>query len=817
MVTNPTFSHPRSHTPMQAKFIFLVLSALYFKSYSQNSVKGTVTDTSQVALQFCPMVLLKASDSSQVKGNLSDSEGAYVFEGIKPGKYFIKFNAVGYEPATSAVFDLDSASRLMLPPQVLGSNGVNLKEVTVQEYKPTIEFKKGIVVMNVENDILSRGNSVLDLLKRLPGVNIDPQNNITINGATGARFLIDDRLQQIPETQVIDMLAGMSADLVSKIELIKNPPARYDAAGTGGLINIVTKRAKVNGYNGSVGFTASQGKRLRWGPNGSFSYKANKLSFFSNFSYAHNNNINDRVLERTILAGDHTEAVNSYGTAENIQRMFSGTGGAEYDLGARTIAGLYFNGGSNDDLYTDNMSTTVLNSTFFNYDVTDYQVRDKRNGNSPVLNFSLLHKLDTTGGQVKLSLGYSRFREIQSKKITNHFYDERRFEVAPVSQYDNFTDREFNVYTTKLDFNKTFRNKFALESGLSVNLEDDYSSTKLDFSNQSTGFFLGDTTFRNDYKFDQRLLGAYSTVSRNWDRFGFSAGLRAEETDVHVDFISNSYLYNRKYLTLFPSGSLDFNINKKNSVTMAYSYRLRRPRYGMLNPVRQYNEQLHLTVGNPEIRPQFTHNFNLEYDHNQVVTVSAGRDETKDFTFWYTYTPEGTRFNIDTFSNLPRFTNTYISLSARKKIRWYRFQTYSVLTRQTFEGQLIGQDVSSEALQLYFNVDQEFFLPKNWKIQVWAGRGSAIRHGPQVYLPRGAVHISVNKSFLDQKLNVTLGLNDVFYTDYFNYTSTYADQSLYMKFRQDSRRVRLSVNYRFGKMQIQQRLKADAEAINPGR
>jgi hypothetical protein len=141
-----------------------------------------------------------------------------------------------------------------------------------------------------------------------------------------------------------------------------------------------------------------------------------------------------------------------------------------------------------------------------------------------------------------------------------------------------------------------------------------------------------------------------------------------------------------------------------------------------------------------------------------------------------------------------------------------------VVTRQTFEGQLIGQDVSSETYQFYFNLNQEFYLPKDFKIQMWLGRGSAIRHGPQVYLPRSAVHISVNKSFLNQKLNVTLGLYDVFYRDYFSYTTTYTDQSFYLKDIADSRRIRLVVNYRFGKMQIQQRIKTEGgQDIKNGR
>lgn len=787
-------------------FIFLCLSSI---TYSQNSIRGIVNDSINNPVPFCSMVLLNAADSSQVKGNLSDSAGTFVFEKVKPGSYFIKFSAVGYKPNASAVFSIDSLSQIVLPTQVLGASALNLKEISVTEYKPTIEFKKGTVIMNVENDIMARGNTVLDLLKRLPGVIIDAQNNITINGATGARFLIDDRMQQMPAPQVMDMLASMSADAISKIELIKNPPARYDAAGTGGLINIVTKRAKVNGYNGSIGSGVSQGKTFRVGPNGSFNYKSKKISLFSNLAYTYWDGISVKTLDRNIITNGNTETINSYGAENSFQRILSGGAGIEYDITKTMLIGLYINGSTNNDHYVINNDTEIGNSTFFNYNKTKSKINEKFKTSSPNVNFSLLQKIDTTGGQVKLTFGYNTYFENEVTNFTNHFYDSTGFEISPVSSYDYLSGRDFNVYTGKLDFNKTFKNKFELESGLSANIEDDYAHAKLDFKNQSTGLFVGDTTFYNIYKFRQNLYAAYTTVSRNWEKMGFSIGLRAEQTDVRIDYISNKYLYKRNYLTLFPSGSIDFNPNKKNSFTLAYSYRIRRPHYGMLNPVRQFNEQLSYTEGNPEIRPQFGHNFTVDYNYNQFITLSAGHDETKDFTFWYSYTPDSSRVSVETFANLPRFTNTYLSLSAQKRIKWYSFQVYGVVTHQTFEGQLINQDVSSQTTQYYFNLNQEFYLPKNFKVQLWAGGRSAIKHGPQVYLPNYSMNISVNKTFLKEKLDVTLGLYDVLYSDYFSYTTTYEGQNFYMKEQGDTRRIRLSINYRFGKMQIQQRLNTE--------
>lgn len=797
---------------MKKHLLLISLSLIGVNALAQNYIKGIITDSSKAPVSFCAMTLLNAKDSSLVKGNVSNDKGEYIFESIKSGSYCIKFSNVGFKACYSPTFAVDSLSQIELAPQVLKNEGVNLKEVSVAVYKPAIEFKKGMVVMNVEDDQLAKGNTVLELLKRIPGVIVDAQNNITINGIGGARFLIDDRLQQMPAPQVIDMLAGMSADAISKIELIKNPPARYDAAGTGGLINIVTKKAKVKGYNGNIAFGCSQGQRFRFGPSGSFNYKSNKLSIFSNLSYGNWDNLNRQQLDRNLIVNGKTETIRSRGTMEGFMRVFSGSGGIEYDITKKTVIGFYVNGNNNNDHYLTNTETDISNGADFNYSKLMYTVKEKFNISSPNYNLSILQKIDSTNGQIKLNVGYNNMLETQEKINENHFYDAGNSEVAPASNYNTFIKRDFKVYTQKLDFNKTFKNKLSLESGLKTSFVDNYSNSELQFSNQSTGLFVGDTIIYNIYKYKERILAAYTTVSRSWQKIGFSIGLRAEETDIHANDLRSGYTFSRNYFNVFPSGSIDFIFNKKNAITAAYSYHIDRPHYGMLNPVRVFNEQLNYGVGNPELRPQYTHNVTLDYNYNQFITLSAGADKTKDFTFWYSYTPDSSKVNIDTIANLPDRNNGYISLSVQKRIKWYSFQTYGVVMYRTFKGQLHGEDVSSETTNYYCNLNQEFYLPKDFKIQVWAGIGSAFKDGPQTYHERSAIHISLHKAFLEKKLNVTLSFFDVLYKDYMSYSTNFSNQNFYWRDTFDTRRIRIMINYRFGKMRIEQRLNAEVDS-----
>src|SRR3989344_4716866 len=229
----------------------------------------------------------------------------------------------------------------------------------------------------------------------------------------------------------------------------------------------------------------------------------------------------------------------------------------------------------------------------------------------------------------------------------------------------------------------------------------------------------------------------------------------------------------------------------------------------MMNPIRVFNEQLNYSVGNPTLRPMYTHNINVDYNYNKFLTQTLGAALIKDFMFYYSYTPDSSKVNIDTMFNFPQRNEFFYSISAQKRIKWYSFQTYGVIMYRNLKANILGQEVGSNLFNYYVNLNQEFFLPKEFKIQVWAGYGSGVRDGLQMYAPRSAVHVSVSKTFLDKKLSIALSMNDVFYKDYMAYTSTLSDQSFYYKDRFDTRRFRINLNYRFGKMRIEQRIQTE--------
>ncbi len=783
--------------------VFFVLLS-HFTVFSQCAIKGSVADTTQAALPYTPIGLLSSKDSSVYKGAVTDQNGNYCFENIRKGEYLLKITAVGYNTFYSEKITFDSVNLITMPAFALGSNKTNLKEVDVVAFKPTVEFKKGTIILNVENNLIAKGNSVLDLLKQVPGVNVDAQNNVTVNGMGGVRFLIDGRLQQMSDVQMANILSGMSAETITSIELIKNPPAKYDAAGTAGLINIVTKKAKLKGFNGSIDPSYSQGKVGRSFTALTLNFKNNKFSAFSNLSYGYINMYDVTELDRTLNTTGSTNIFNASGNISSLQQLINFNGGMEYEITPKTIVGLYFNDNSTDANYVQKATTNVLEGNAFNYNSLTYRSDQKQYYSSPNIDFNILHKLDTLGSQIQLSSDYTDVIGNDNKYVANHFYDNNNFEILAPTTYTTATKSLYNIFYQKLDYTKICRKDFSVEAGLKGNFIDINNNANYALHNSG-----GDTALQNNYVYKERVLAAYTTLSKTYKKIGATIGLRVEQTDITGRNQTTGFALNRNYLNFFPSSSLDYKINAKNTLTGAYSYRIDRPGFNRMNPARIYNDELNYSVGNPSIKPQYTHDITLDYSHNSFITVSIDYYRTLDFMYWYTYTKEQSKINIDTTFNYHLRNNYSLIVFIQKQIKWFNFQAYGSAMYYDFKGTINGERANSATSQFYGALKTSFLLPKKFKIEISGYYQTPFRDAIQIYSPVSSVSLVINKSFLKDKLDVSLGFFDILYSENGNMSSRLSDQYYYYSQREDTRRVRLSLSYKFGKMHIEQQLKHD--------
>lgn len=784
----------------------LLLLSLAFSLKSQNRIEGKIIDDKQAPVPYCALALMKYADSTLVKGNLSGEDGSFVFENIAKGTYFIKTTAVGFATYLSDTLSVDSLSRINLPAFTLNSGAVDLKEVSVSVFRPTVEFKKGTVVLNAENDLNARGNTVLDLLKRLPGVVVDAQNNITVNGNGNVRFMMDGRLQQIPAAQMVTILSGMSAETIKSLELIKNPPARFDAAGMAGFINIITKKASLKGFNGYVANYGSQGQQGRYGGVFGLNYKNNKLSIFSNVNYANYIMLDATELDRVLSTTGSTTAFNASGRILNHGTALNINTGLEYEFTPKTSAGLYFNDNKSTGNPVQTAKTQVLSGDVFDYNSFIYRTDHHQSYNTPNLTLNLLHKLDSLGSQIQYQSDYSNVVGEETKQTDNNFYDASGNETVQSSHYSTAIHNDYKILNEKIDYTKNFKKQLTLEAGAKGGFVNINSINTLNLDNHTLGFYNGDTTFHNDYVYKERILAAYATLSKSFEKTGFTLGLRGEQTNIDAKNRSTGYVLTRNYFNIFPSGSFDLRFNKKNTVTTAYSYRIDRPSYDMMNPVRVFNDQLNYSVGNSELKPQYTHYITVDYNFNNMMTTSIGYHRTNDFTFYYTYAKENSQVNIDTIFNFPVRNNFVISEFIQKQVKWWNVQLYGSATYRNFKGQIDGQNADSKTMQYYASLNSEFSLPKNFKITLFGFYVSKFYDGIQTSYPVSNISVAFNKTFFNNKLSITLSMFDMLWREYSSHSSQLSDQYYYYRQKGDTRRGRINILWKFGKIRVEQKL-----------
>jgi len=267
----------------------LIITLLSQAQTKNGKVSGTVIDGSTKTIESATITLLRIKDSSVAKMSVADKNGKFVFEGVIDGQYVVSITAVGHNKGYSESFEISSTTTSVeLKTIELIPVAKSISAVTVTAKKPLIEQKLDRTIVNVEAAVTNVGNSALEVLEKSPGITVDKDGNISLKGKQGVIVMIDGRPSYLSGADLANMLRSMSASQLDQIEIMTNPPAKYDAAGNSGIINIKTKKNKQFGYNGSITTGYTQGRYARFNENGNFNYRAGKVNVFTNLSYNRN-------------------------------------------------------------------------------------------------------------------------------------------------------------------------------------------------------------------------------------------------------------------------------------------------------------------------------------------------------------------------------------------------------------------------------------------------------------------------------------------------------------------------------------------------
>jgi iron complex outermembrane receptor protein len=785
--------------------IFLALASFTANAQVKNGkISGTVIDGSAKTIESATITLLRAKDSSVAKMSVADKTGKYEFESITEGRYLVSISAVGHQTGFSEVFDISSSNlTVTLKTIELIPQAKSIAGVTVSSKKPLIEQKAGKTLINVDASPTNSGLTALELLEKSPGVSVDNDGNISLKGKNGVMILIDGKPTNMSGADLAALLKNMQSNALEQIEIMTNPPAKYDAAGNAGIINIKTKKGIIKGMNGTAnaGYTQGIYGRVNGGVN--FNYRNNKLNVFGGYNAGTYEGFNNLIINRNIYMPDKVTLSRSI---DQLSRPhYKGVyhdvkAGMDYYFSKKDVAGFVVNGNFN---HTDEDPTSFSNIRFSNGSLDYRLVSDglnARKSSNISANFNYKHTFDSTGREITGDLDYAHYNNISQTRLNTKSYDETGDKIGNDVILTGDIPSNINIYSGKIDYVHPFKKELKLEAGVKSSLVS--TDNKVDYLRNSGGAWEFDKR-SNHFVYDENINAAYVILSKTVKKWELSAGLRLENTIAKGHQLSNDSSFKRNYTNLFPNIGIGYNANEKNQFNFSYSRRITRPDYDDLNPFTFFLDSLTYGQGNPYLQPQFTNNFELSHTFHRFLTTTINYTVTNDIITELLKQNTEKNETYQTKENFSSMKQFGVAVMANFPIqKWWNANVYLNVFNNHYSGLYQTEPIDVQFTSLMANMTNTFTLGKGWGAEVSGWYRSKGAEGLLVANDMGAVNTAVTKQLFKKKGTLKLGVRDVFLTQQFSGYARYSDVDVNISSIRDSRQINLGFTYRFGKNNI---------------
>ena len=742
------------------KTLFALLLVILFRVAAYGQISGKLVSADGTAVDFATVSVLRSPDSVTVRSVLSDEKGAFSLTAIPNGSYILKVSSLGHITWSSKPFVLNAAQRgYDAGTVVLAAASKQLGEVVIRSNKPLVQQQPGGLVVNVQNSLMAKGSTVLQVLQRSPGVVLDPQHGgISLNGKSGVMVMLDGKLLRLTTEQVTALLNGMTADDIDKIELLSTPPARYDADGNAGLINIVTKKNKKRGTSGSATASAGYGKGEKGSADINITHNGDKLSLRGTYDYAR-----DRSYYRLQADGDEIVGILGGHTIFRYNgegKPFANINGAGGGLDYRASPNLTLGGGiyysiSTNDNKNHNFGSYVLPDTNL---VFDSQLAG--NSRTRYLHPSLYLE-QTMGKDQKLNIDLDYFghynrglTQVQSNFSNSVFGQRQR----------NFANADIKVGVAKMDYTNPFSKQLRLESGLKSTYTRSQSTAGIEKLADGNWVNIGTGT-SNDLGTKEFIGGAYAIL--NWQPdslITISAGARYEYSRNSTDHSLNAqYLIDRRLGKLFPSIFLTRKLNATDELQLSYTERITRPSFADLASYVSYNDPVSVFTGNPALKPTITYNLKLAYNQgNYLFSVLYSRDINPILGFQIMTGPTSGLVYLRPENG--DWQNNFL-LQATIPIKpaaWWEMSYGFVGGLHQYKISYFPQLLQKSYFSYNINFTESFKLPRNYAIELSGYYNSSAYDSNSNSSPNAAINLGFKKELPNQNGSFQLSVADVF-------------------------------------------------------
>ncbi len=790
--------------------LLLALPAFPQRAAAQATATGTVLDRAGQPLAYATAVLLALPDSAIANSQTTTEQGGYSFGGIKPGRYCVKALLLSYRSARSAAFVVAQQEAITVPALRLVAAATALKEVTVTGTTPMLEQHADRTIVNVER-LNTAGETALDILKKAPGVTLDKDDNVVYRGSAGVTVMIDNKLTYMSGAALSSYLKSLPASAISQIELMPNPPASLDAAGTAGVLNIKLKRSQLPGLSGTYNLGLGQGRYEKSWAGTNLAYNVGKVRLFARLDAGRYNSFNRLTMIRNIR--------DSIFNQENVWRPLTYAGtyttGADVALTAKQSIGIQLRGGFD---HTDAVSTSnsVTTDRAGNPGGRRQMLNPQTSSaNNQALNLYYRFALDSAGRELSAAADYVHYRSAKDQRFNNVVFAPGSEQSRPAEQLRSNASSETTIRAAKIDYVHPFAGtKWRAETGAKTSWVT--SRSAIQFDKLLAGGWALDGLRTNQFAYDEHITAGYLSVNTSYGALELKAGLRGELTQT-TGTPAVGPVIARNYFQLFPSAFASYKVDESNQVSASVSRRITRPAYQNLNPFLNYTDFYTAQQGNPFLAPSLSQSLVLNYLHKDFQVLSLSYLHETNSVNEVISQNDDTNVSTSTPQNLAQTSTLTLSSGGHTDIK----KGWGVDNQLSGSYTQVNTTIQDQPVRLArysweASSEHTFILPRSYKLLVGGSYSSPSVQGLFHTKASGAVNLGLKKQIWAERATLSLRVADVFNTNRFRSTLQYANVNQTWNNQWESRRVTLTFSCKIGSGKTQAR-RAAASADEEGR
>ncbi|WP_225309609.1 outer membrane beta-barrel family protein [Larkinella humicola] len=784
---------------IQLALLYVVSSSLGYAQDGKLKVKGKALDAQTNApLIFASVRLFKPADSSFVAGAITTETGEFSVDAVA-GNYYAVVEFIGYKSLKKSAIRLTrDTSPLDIGTLKLAASASTLDEVVVQGEKSSMEFSLDKKIFNVGKDLANAGGTAADILSNVPSVAVDVEGNVSLRGSNSVRILIDGKPSGLVSIKGGSGLQQLQGSSIERIEVITNPSARYEAEGMGGVINIILKKERKEGFNGS--FDVIAGHPTNYGLAANVNYRRKNLNFFVNYTAAYRNTPGRSTLYQELYRNDSTFLTEQNSTSKLKGQNNNARAGIDYFFNDKNVlTGAYTWRISKGKRFTDIRYRDYIASLSNPQSIT-YRTQDETE-TEPNSEYALTYKrsFKRQGHELTADLRY-----LDNWEKSDQYFGQRTVlpdggpSGIPSSLQRSINDETEKQFLVQIDYIQPFAKDGKFEAGL--------RSSSRDMTNNywvreqtSDGGWIPVPGLTNDFLYEENINAVYGMIGNKTRKFSYQAGLRAEWTDVTTTLKQTNEVNPRSYANLFPSVHVTYDMPQQNALQLSYSRRVRRPNYNDLSPFSTFSDNRNFWSGNPDLNPEFTDAFeighikyfakgsigsSLYYRHTTGKIIRIRRVDENGFS---NTRPE----NLATEDSYgAEFTSSFTP------VKWWKMDGSFNFFRAVTNGDNLDANFQSDTYS--------WFVRATNRLTVWEKTDVQLRanyEAPQL-TPQGkrkaiaTLDFAVSKDIMKNNATLTLNVIDVFNSRRFRSitegTNFYTETNSQGRLRQ----INLTFNYR---------------------